>query len=189
VSLSSLKDDDFPFRKVVEGDSEVLLLAALAAGATVNAPPGALSALLAEEVSKASRGHAPLSDFDLSTSRGAFETSLKTALGHAMFKPRAAASVAITQPAPWSEVTCEAGRGLHVSVRLTDFRVPDDGLWCLRINDVEVACFGDATFSVLAQLPHCSGTLQLCAVLRGGDLESPEVIRKSDVVHVNVVGI
>ena len=163
----------------------MLLLAALASGATVNAPPGALSELLAEEVSKASRGRTPLSDLALSMPRGAFETSLRSALGDAMFKPRAAAAVAITQPAPWSEVTCEAG-GLRVSVRLTDFHVPDDGLRCLRIDDAEVACFGDAAFSVLAQLPHCSGTLELSAVLRGGDLESPYIIRQSDVVHVRI---
>ena len=51
----------------------MLLLAALAYnGQRV----GALSELLAEEVSKASRGHAPLFPFDLSIPRGAFETSL-----------------------------------------------------------------------------------------------------------------
>jgi hypothetical protein len=160
-------------------------------------------------------------DTQVSLSLSLFGQTLASALEEARVGPRASASVTIVEPAE-SVVTVplaacleawEQEKDVRVRVRvsLVDFRVPDDGTWCLQVAGSEVACFGDAKFSIEAPLPPlpswgqydqpsgatdtsmlsswcvAGGTVDIRAVLRGGDIEAPHIVRSSPVVRLLVV--
>ena len=84
----------------------------------------------------------------------ALTVALDEALQRAFDRPSAAAAIALREPADRSIVTCRAAPGragvtlcrVRVHVRITAFRMPDDGMWCLRTrfaHEDAATCFGD----------------------------------------------
>ena len=85
-----------------------------------------------------------------------------------------------------------------VRVRLRAFELPADGMWCLRVNGVELSCVGDNILqdAVPVPLPQSvrgasgggadGGTVVLQAVLRAG-LEEAVVVRQSAETRVWLV--
>ena len=179
------------------------VLAGLVAGARVTVPPGELAVLLNAVTS----GDLPVEAFNIS----ALATKLHTAIEDAFDTPRAMAAVKILRPRPDDILDCDlsppsdddsppvAPRSLscrvEALVNLTAFVTPDDGVWCLRIQNAELSCQGDTkndllvTFNV--DLPEDNAKqwpVTVQAVLRAGlgtgpSLASLPVVRESPPVN------
>ena len=73
-----------------------------------------------------------------------FSKLLKTVL----YEPRASASISIQRPLRGDIVTfSETLTQLKVVVNMYDFLPPRDGMWCLKIDGVEIRCVGDHTYT------------------------------------------
>mmetsp|Transcript_56001 Transcript_56001/g.154342 ORF Transcript_56001/g.154342 Transcript_56001/m.154342 type:complete len:80 (+) Transcript_56001:1-240(+) len=74
-------------------------------------------------------------------------------------------------------------------VELSHFTLPREGMWCLRLNGAEQTCVGDGNVveaDVALSAEACAGRfIELQAVLRAG-LESPVVVRESEVLRISV---
>lgn len=97
---------------------------------------------------------------------------LLASLNAAAFGVRAAASIIFVHPSGPNatisrgaclEAVAAAGRGggdsgarIGVRVAVSGFRAPADGVWCLRVDSSEVACFGDHTFDAEVCRASCS---------------------------------
>lgn len=135
--------------RLSDEDSPTSLYTALASGCRVHAPP-ALAPLLEEVLAASAQGaESPLSAVDTP----AFAAQFDSQLGRAMFGPRAAAAIRVLSPPLLQEKMCGT---VEVRVEIDNFRVPDDGLFCLVLNGTEVACIGDASFS--ASVSICGPT-------------------------------
>ncbi|EGB04239.1 hypothetical protein AURANDRAFT_67384 [Aureococcus anophagefferens] len=92
---------------------------------------------------------------------------LKHGLGRALDSPRSAAMVEVVKPKPGDQIPCHVDTNrpgpvwscaLPVTVRRTDFVPPDDGVWCVTVNEMETLCQGDtkdhatANFELISDL-------------------------------------
>jgi hypothetical protein len=129
------------------------------------------------------------------------EGRLKRALDEALFGVPARASISIQCPRRdemlvFTQASSPESRALSVQVVTEDFRMLEDGFWCLHANGMERVCVGDdASQTVLTLEPvignmstvHNSVHIRLEAVLRGGDLAGPAVQKRSAPVHVRAL--
>jgi len=75
---------------------------------------------------------------------------------------------------------------IPVTVSLQSFVPPDDGVWCVHVNEIELVCQGDTKEQVRADFEFDLGdmtayTVRVCAVLRSpnADLGRLSVVRRS----------
>ena len=146
------------------GDFE--LLAALVSGARVRTDDTDLGRLLHEVTS----GEIPPSTFGVE----ALAKTLHDHIEAAFDAPRAAASVTLERPKDGDLLSCEITPDnlrrcqVNALVILEAFVTPDDGVWCLRANEVELACQGDTKLDLDATFLVSPGTVTLDIVLRAG---------------------
>ncbi|KAJ8603596.1 hypothetical protein CTAYLR_004850, partial [Chrysophaeum taylorii] len=127
----------------VEATTPFTLLAALAAGAVATVFN---NTDLADLLADATSGGEP--HFRAAYSLDVLIADLRDAVDAALDPPRAAAAVAIIEPT--NAIPCATTNNerrvvcrFETIVALTAFVTPDDGVWCVRVNGVELACQGD----------------------------------------------
>ena len=129
---------------------------------------------------------------------------LKHGLGRALDSPRSAAMVEVVKPKPGDQIPCHVDTNrpgpvwscaLPVTVRRTDFVPPDDGVWCVTVNEMETLCQGDtkdhatANFELISDLGSAP-VLQVSAVIRAptqGDASTLVVVRRSQSVAITLL--
>ena len=82
-----------------------------------------------------------------------------------------------------------------MTVRRTDFVPPDDGVWCVRVNEMELLCQGDtqdhatANFELVSDF-DTAPVVQVSAVIRApaqGNVSTLIVVRRSYFVPVTLI--
>lgn len=94
--------------------------------------------------------------------------------------------MSIVEPSDGSTIECPTTSQqcrFVVSVTLIAFVTPDDGVWCVRIDDVEVACQGDTTDRLEVGVSSSPSKKKIQAVLRS----SERVVAQSAEIHISRV--
>ena len=130
--------------------------------------------------------------FSLSSLSRVIEHGLEQALE----APRAAATVEVASPSPGDSLPCQLSTtqpdsiwrcALRVAIYRTDFVPPDDGVWCIRVNEIEIICQGDTQDHATAEFdfvsrPENTPTVEVSVVIRApslGDVHTLRVARVS----------
>ena len=130
--------------------------------------------------------------------------TLRHGIERALDAPRSAAMVQVVKPRPGDRLPCHVDTNrpapvwscsLPVTVRRTDFVPPDDGVWCVRVNEMELLCQGDtqdhatANFELVSDF-DTAPVVQVSAVIRApaqGNVSTLIVVRRSYFVPVTLI--
>ena len=87
----------------------------------------------------------------------------------AVLQPRRSSQASLTVSTEHQKLKYAPGETIRFQVHLFDFVAPDHGMWCVRVNGVEIRCIGDGQsyvdIVVAANQTHPS-TMSIQTVLR-----------------------